>query len=278
VSGEIKFDEECFFVAPIGEEGSDIRKRSDGVLQFIVSRAAEELNLKAVRADKISSPGQINLQVIEHVLSAKVVVADLTGLNPNVFYEVAVRHTAKLPIVLIAEKGTKLPFDISQMRTIFFDHQDLADADSCREGIVEQLSDVLRSGHVDSPISTALDVAHLAGGSAVERTVAELVTTVEEVSRAQRETLRLLHSSGGRSAGFVPSVVLDDLTTNYSRLVHLVSDEPESDVFEAVADLAKPISFLERRLSSDRREDRVARNRSQRLQDERDGVADGLMA
>ena len=57
MSVETPFEEECFFVAPIGEEGTEIRKRSDGVLQFIVSRAAEELGLRAVRADQISSPG-----------------------------------------------------------------------------------------------------------------------------------------------------------------------------------------------------------------------------
>ena len=243
MSVETPFEEECFFVAPIGEEGTEIRKRSDGVLQFIVSRAAEELGLRAVRADQISSPGQINLQVIEHVLSAKVVVADLTGLNPNVFYEVAVRHTAKLPIVLIAEKGTNLPFDISQMRTIFFDHTDLADAGACRTSIVAQLSDVLRTGIVDSPISTAIDVASLAGGSAVERTVADLVTTVEEVSRVQRDTFDLVRKNGRRSMD-VPMAVYRDLDRSFQRIEHLVADEPESDVFEAVSELSRPVEFL----------------------------------
>jgi len=250
---ETPFEKECFFVAPIGEDGTETRKRSDGVLQFIVSRAAEELGLSAVRADQISSPGQINLQVIEHVLSAKVVVADLTGLNPNVFYEVAVRHTAKLPIVLIAEKGTSLPFDISQMRTIFFDHTDLADADACRMSIVAQLSDVLRTGVVDSPISTAIDVASLAGGSAIERTVAELVTTVEEVSRVQRDTYDLVQRNARRSFD-VPMAVYRDLDRSFQRVELLVADEPESDIFEAVSELGRPIEFLTRRhVSRDRR-------------------------
>src|SRR4051794_28492494 len=127
-----KYGSECFFIAPIGADDSDVRKRSDGVMNFIVQKAAEEFGLSTVRADQISTPGQINLQVIEHVLGARAAVADLTGLNPNVFYEMAVRHTAKLPLVIIAEKGTELPFDIAQMRTIFFDHTDLGDADKCR--------------------------------------------------------------------------------------------------------------------------------------------------
>jgi hypothetical protein len=96
--GEIPaLEKECFFIAPIGKEGSPERNRSDGVLDFIVARAAQELELTAVRADQMGEPGQITLQVINHILGARAAVADLTGLNPNVFYELAVRHTARLP-------------------------------------------------------------------------------------------------------------------------------------------------------------------------------------
>src|SRR6266542_6713285 len=100
---------ECFFIAPIGEDGSDIRHRSDGVLKFIVARAAQELGLTTIRADQIAAPGQITLQVINHVLQAKAAVADLTGRNANVFYELAVRHSARLPVALIVELNVRPP-------------------------------------------------------------------------------------------------------------------------------------------------------------------------
>lgn len=93
------FETECFFIAPIGAPGSDERKRSDGVLKYIVQRAAEKVGLHAVRADELGEPGLITSQVIEHILNAKAAVADLTGANPNVYYELAVRHTAQLPVV-----------------------------------------------------------------------------------------------------------------------------------------------------------------------------------
>ncbi len=179
-------DQECFFIAPIGEEGSDIRNRSDGILEFIVQRAAQEIGLTAVRGDQIAEPGQINLQVLDHILRAKVAVADLTGLNPNVFYELAVRHTAKLPVTLIADKSCDLPFDIAQMRVILFDHTDLRSADNCRQQIVTHLKQALNSGNSESPISTTLDVQSMQVGSPVERSVAEMVTSVEEIARIQR--------------------------------------------------------------------------------------------
>jgi hypothetical protein len=171
-------ENECFFIGPIGAEGSDERGRSDGVLDFIVSKAAGELGLTAVRADRLADPGQITLQVIEHVLGAQAAVADLTGRNPNVFYELAIRHTARLPVVLIAEQGEELPFDIAQMRVISFDHRDLRSADKCRESIVAQTRQALE-GAVDSPIAASVDLKNLQAGSAVERQIAELVETVD---------------------------------------------------------------------------------------------------
>lgn len=110
----VPLDQECFVIAPIGDEGSEERRRSDGILNYIVRPAAEELGLTAVRADEIARPGSITLQVIEHVLEAQAVVADLTEHNPNVFYELGIRHTARKPTVLIAEEGERLPFDVGQ--------------------------------------------------------------------------------------------------------------------------------------------------------------------
>jgi hypothetical protein len=175
-------EQECFFIAPIGKDGSEERNRSDGVLEFIVARAAQELGLRAVRADQLAEPGQITLQVIEHVLGAKAAVADLTSRNPNVYYELAIRHTARLPTVLICEQGEDLPFDIAQMRTIFFSHTDLRSADRCRTEIVRHLREAL-DGAVDSPIAASVDLQRLQAGNTVERNVAELVTGVSDLQK-----------------------------------------------------------------------------------------------
>lgn len=176
-------EKECFFIAPIGPDGSEHRNRSDAVLEFIVAHAAEELGLLAVRADQLGEPGQITLQVIEHVLGAKAAVVDLTGHNPNVYYELAIRHTAKLPTVLICEQGQDLPFDIAQMRTIFFSHTDLRSADHCRHEIIRQLRQAL-DGAVDSPVAASLDLQNLQAGNVVERNIAELITTVSSIEKA----------------------------------------------------------------------------------------------
>lgn len=242
-----ELDNECFFIAPIGADGSPERSRSDGVLDFIVSRAAEELGFTAIRADQIAEPGQITMQVIDHIIGARVAVADLTGLNPNVFYELAVRHTARLPVALIAEKGCKLPFDIAQMRTIFFDYQDLRSADQCRRDIVAHLREAIDKGAVDSPIATSVDVRSMRGGDAVERSIAELVTTVQDMSRTQRMTAVRIDEFAAylRNIDYMPREIVEDLADRLSILQRLI-DEKNSDpeLTAAVRGLEQPMRYI----------------------------------
>lgn len=115
----------CFYIAPIGAEGSEARRHSDLFLNAIVEPALKDFNLNVVRADKIGESGMITSQVLEHLLKSKLVIVDLSLHNPNVFYELAVRHASKLPIVQIIRKADKIPFDVDQMRTIQIDTTDI---------------------------------------------------------------------------------------------------------------------------------------------------------
>lgn len=95
------------------------------LLSSIVEPALEQFKLQVVRADAIASPGIIGKQIIELIVSSKLVVVDLSFHNPNVFYELAIRHMLRKPIVQIIRKADDIPFDISQQRTIVLDMTDL---------------------------------------------------------------------------------------------------------------------------------------------------------
>jgi hypothetical protein len=174
-SPNAKFERECFFISPIGEEGSAIRTRSDQVHKHIVSPAAREAGLKAVRADELAAPGRITNQIIDHLMHAPSAVADLTSRNPNVYYELGVRHTADLPVALIvAHDEPALPFDLAQMRVIRYDHTNLDSAEQCRRALVEHLL-ACQGGEVDSPIS---DFVRPPGGYRFERWFSEMIDDV----------------------------------------------------------------------------------------------------
>lgn len=152
----------CFVIAPIGEEESETRRRSDQVFNHIITPALDELGYQTLRADKLPKPGMITTHIIDHLLNDDLVVADLTGRNPNVFYELAVRHAVKKPSIHIIDISETPPFDIAGMRYIAFNHRDLDSAAKCRSDIREYAVSTLNDPNVtDSPISIAISVQEL---------------------------------------------------------------------------------------------------------------------
>jgi nucleoside 2-deoxyribosyltransferase len=129
----------CFVIAPIGEPESEIRKRSDKILRHVITPVAQECGYKPIRADDISEPGIITSQVIQHIVDDDLVIADLTGQNPNVFYELAIAHAIKKPLVQIIKKGEQIPFDIASTRTIHVDHTDLDNVEEAKNEISRQI-------------------------------------------------------------------------------------------------------------------------------------------
>jgi len=173
----------CFVIAPIGEEQSEIRRRSDNVLDFIIRPAVEPYGYEVIRADKISEPGIITTQVIQHIFEDDIVIADLTGHNPNVYYELAIRHVVRKHVILIIQSGQKLPFDVAPARTISFDAQDLKSAESCKVEIKKQIESIEGDPEkVDSPISTAIAINTLQkSGNPTEESIAKIMLMLQEI-------------------------------------------------------------------------------------------------
>ena len=156
---EKKHQKTCFVVAPIGKHGSEIRKRSDNVFNYIIAPTVSKFGYEAVRADKIDEPGSINHQITLQLLNAELVIADLTGSNPNVFYELAVRHAFRKPFIQIIKKDDLIPFDIKDLRTIEVDEQDLESVHFAINAISQQIEMIENEPQsIITPISVALDL------------------------------------------------------------------------------------------------------------------------
>ena len=157
----------CFVISPIGRKGSNERNRSDLILDEIIKPAAQKCGYQILRADQISEPGIITRQVIEHVMQDELVIADLSGGNPNVYYELAYRHFARKPLVTIIQEGERIAFDINQFRTIQFDFNFEVSRLECRERIIEQIRFIQ-----NDPANFSLALDYLVGVSA-DQAVAE---------------------------------------------------------------------------------------------------------
>lgn len=116
-------DNVCFVISPIGKEGTEIYENFREVLDFIIKPAIESssLKLKVVRADDINRAGSFIKDILEYILNSYVVIADLTGQNPNVFYELGVRHSISARTIMIAQSLEFVPSDLREYRAITYD-------------------------------------------------------------------------------------------------------------------------------------------------------------
>jgi hypothetical protein len=138
----------CFIIGPIGDRnaeiGSENRTRYEEAIQVyehVIQPSCDAVGLRPIRADHLSRPGEIAEQVFRLLRDSPVVVADLSGANPNVMYELGLRHTKGELTVQIGEAG-QLPFDVSAIRTIQFRRSEAGLIDA-RESLVSALREGL---------------------------------------------------------------------------------------------------------------------------------------
>ena len=181
----------CFIISPIGEPNSPEREHNDSVRDFVIKEAVKELGYEAVRADEIAEPGSITSQIMQRIFDDDLVVADLTDHNPNVFYELSVRHAVGKPFVQIITEGQDIPFDVQGMRQIFYDLTKPASVHKAKTDIIGQVraweSDPKLN--VQTPITRPLEFLRIsqsmdAGASGF----LEILPLIQDISSSMDET------------------------------------------------------------------------------------------
>lgn len=119
----------CFVIMAIGDQEidgqkftyNDLKGKYDNLIKEAVLKARP--NLEVVRADEISLPGTITTDIITRIMHSDYVIADVTFPNPNVFYELGLRHACRPGTVIIKDKsGPSVPFDIAHLRYVEYEN------------------------------------------------------------------------------------------------------------------------------------------------------------
>jgi hypothetical protein len=176
-------DRACFVIGPIGDENTSARNNADTLLRYVI-KAALEPKYQVIRADEISTPGMINDQVITLIQNADLVVADLHGENPNVYYEVAIAHCFRKSTIHMIAKGAKIPFDLHEYRTIHYDLANPEAHDRARKDL-ERHAEALDATEavIANPVTRALGMFELEkSGDARDRWVAELGVSIQRLT------------------------------------------------------------------------------------------------
>jgi hypothetical protein len=178
----------CFVIGPIGEDGSEERKHADFMLNGII-KPVLGAKYAVKRADEDAYPGMISDRMISDIINAKLVVADLTNLNPNAFYELGIRHSAGKPAIHIAIAGTRLPFDNAQHRAIFVDKSDWQSIERARSGLTESVQATEAPDYrVSNPITHANGSFQMrASADPVEQILASVVDRLATLEASQEK-------------------------------------------------------------------------------------------
>jgi CheY-like chemotaxis protein len=162
----------CFVIMPIGS--GEMYEEYLHRYEHIIKPAVEGVKIegkqvyKSIRADFVSQTGSITRTILDYLYNSDVVIADLSDLNPNVFYELGVRHSLRNKTILIASKGTQPPFDIGDLRITFYENKIGGEKKVIPEIQALLLNFAKNEEQIDSPVFHAIPML-----SALQRDEAE---------------------------------------------------------------------------------------------------------
>jgi hypothetical protein len=123
-NGEVEFFD-------VSIKGSEKKAKAFVIMQFtepykslyeeVIAKVCDEVGLFVYKADEVYTPGFILNDIINGIIESEIIIADISPVNANVFYELGFAHAFHKPTILLAQRGTQLPFDLSGFRVIFYD-------------------------------------------------------------------------------------------------------------------------------------------------------------
>jgi O-acetyl-ADP-ribose deacetylase (regulator of RNase III) len=155
----------CFVIMPFGQkkekktDGTEAEIDFDYVYHELIEKAVESLGIECDRCDEIIDTGSIHSKMFKGIFEAAVAVVDVSFMNPNVYYELGVRHALNRHTTLVIRKNSNQPppFNISGLNVLGYDIDDNDKLNTSRETISKYVKNGLENQSVDSLVHEYLD-------------------------------------------------------------------------------------------------------------------------
>lgn len=194
----IEYTQICFVIMPFGKKKvGDQEVNFDFIYENVFAPAIEGtslpegkgLRLIPKRTDKDFFSGDISQEMYLYLEYSRFALADISGLNANVFYELGVRHRAhEAGTAVFRQAGSPVPFDINTIKAFDYDYQPAENVPKSRELITKVLTDSLLYNRLDSPVQKALLAQRgraAAASPAPGKSIDELLRAAENAIRGQ---------------------------------------------------------------------------------------------
>jgi hypothetical protein len=112
--------------------------------QRVYKPVCEAAGINCYRIDEIARPGSITKDIVEGIIESDIILADLTGKNPNVFYELGIAHCLGNKTIMTCQRGETLPFDIGNYRVLFYE-QSISGAEALKTDLNKAIVELISS-------------------------------------------------------------------------------------------------------------------------------------
>lgn len=236
-------NEKCFVIMPIGDTEGYEKGHFKKVYEDLLKPAIEEAGYLPERADEIQSTSLITADIIDRICNTPISICDISSCNPNVFYELGIRNTYMLPVVLIKDKKTNNPFDIKDIRhTEYSENLEYEDVIKKREkikkAIIKTIDDYKKGICINSliplikPVSDSNSKVQLCSNFSFLEKEAEKISTLidKDYSVTGRDVASLInrfegmcsiYSGGTKFYEYLKAKFLHKFPGDYSKLLLL---------------------------------------------------------
>ena len=146
----------AYVIMPYGGASPELKKECDKIFRFLIRTAVEayDHSIELIRQDRTGEGGHVLGNVIENLSQGEIVIADLSGQNWNVAYELGIRHSlSKSGTVLLCNNETELPFDIRHLNVVVYPRSAWMDEiDEISDRIVSAIRNAVETKRCDSPV------------------------------------------------------------------------------------------------------------------------------